>query len=242
MINMMIDADKIQRGSPDDVTKEHFYQFVFLEMEQADGPLCNDVIKEHPVYMRTHLPLSLLTPQLEKHPNIKIIQTLRNPKDTLVSLYHHLSSDNNLGGFKGTWDQFFEQIFLKGRLPWGNLFENTADWYKFNKDRKNSLTLKYEDTRKHHKRQVVKIAQFLGFDLPEETTDDIVQQSSLEPMQKEFGAMINQRKSWKKGSNLVRKGQIGDWTNYFSQEQSEYVDAQCKEYFEPLGLTFEYSI
>ncbi len=33
-----------------------------------------------------------------------------------------------------------------------------------------------------------------------------------------------------------RKGQIGDWVNYFSQEQSDYVEKEANEKLKPLGL------
>ena len=38
------------------------------------------------------------------------------------------------------------------------------------------------------------------------------------------------------------KGIVGDWKNYFSEEQSDFVDEKCREYLEPLGLKFEYSL
>ena len=39
--------------------------------------------------IKTHLTAELLKDNLDKHPSLKIILLLRNPKDTLVSYYHH---------------------------------------------------------------------------------------------------------------------------------------------------------
>ena len=37
-------------------------------------------------------------------------------------------------------------------------------------------------------------------------------------------------------SPFIRKGIIGDWKNYFSEEQRKYVDNLIKSRFEPEGL------
>ena len=36
--------------------------------------------------------------QLNKHPELRIIHPIRNPKDTLVSYYHHCRNDSHFGG------------------------------------------------------------------------------------------------------------------------------------------------
>ena len=179
---------------------------------------------------------------LDKHPNLRIIQTIRNPKDTLVSWYHHMRSDNHLGGFNGTWDQYFEE-FKNKRLLWGDYFEVNADWYKFNKGRENSLILKYEEMKKDPKTHVIKIAKFLGHDLSDRAIDLVVEKCAAEKVGKKFNDLFKTFPQWNQNrSQFVRKGQVGDWVNHFSKEQSEYVDAKYKEYLEPLGITFEYSI
>ena len=34
---------------------------------------------------------------------------------------------------------------------------------------------------------------------------------------------------------------MGDWVNYFSRDQNEYVEEKTKNELEPVGLMFEYS-
>ena len=215
----------------------------FIDFEQQDGTMGVDIFKKlsSPRHMKTHLPFQLWKNNLEKNPNVKIIQTIRNPKDTLVSYFHHFRSSGQLGGFNGTWDQYFE-MFRQKRLPFGDFFEHQADWYKFNKDRKNSLVLVYEDMKKSHRDHVIKIAQFMGHDVSDKVIDIIVQKTSLKDMSVSLNeALSKMAKHWNtERSKFVRKGQVGDWVNYFSEEQSKYIDEKCKEYFEPLGLKFEY--
>ncbi len=194
-----------------------------------------------PRVVKTHLPIEMWRAQLEKHPNLKIIQTLRNPKDSLVSYYYHYMADMVFGFFNGTWDQFFEIIKAK-KLPWGDFFEVNADWYKFNKDRENSIVLKYEDIKQDHRGHVIKIAKFLGYDLSEKAVDLITEQSTLKEASPKLNEMFSSWKNWRsEKSNFVRKGAVGGWRDYFSTEQSEWVDTRYKELLEPLGVTFEYS-
>ena len=221
------------------VTDDLFRHIPFIESETFDGILGADIFKglPSPRYIKTHLPYELLKHQLEKHPNIKIIQTIRNPKDTLVSWYHHFRSDSQMGAFHGTWDQFFE-MFKEKRLPWGGYFEYTSNWYKFNKERKKSLILVYEEMKKSHKDHVIKIAKFLGYDLSDKVTDLIEEKSTFEEMAK---TMFTKVPGWKYNrSSFIRRGRIGDFLNYISDGQSQLIDAKCREYLEPLGIQFDY--
>ena len=43
-------------------------------------------------------------------------------------------------------------------------------------------------------------------------------------------------------SPFMRKGQVGDWRNYFSQEQSNAVDERVKDVEETFGLKFIFDI
>ncbi len=222
----------------------------FLEVENPKGECGADLVRklEPPRVMKTHLPPELYKDLFVRHPKVKVVQTVRNPKDTLVSYFHHYSDAKGMGPFVGTWDQFFEFAF-SGKSAYGDLFEITTEWYKFNKDRENSLIIKYEDMKKDHRGHVIKIAKFMGFDLSDKVIDTIVHKTSKNEMREDmnqfyaqlFPSAQRQLEGEKRKFQFVRKGIVGDWTNYFSKEQSEFVDAKCKEFFEPLGLTFEYS-
>ena len=152
----------------------------FMETLWSNGETGADKFNKlsPPRIMKTHLPYELFKGQLEKHPKLRVLQIVRNPKDTLVSFYHHLSSDGHLGGFNGTWDQFFEE-FKNKRLIWGDFFEINADWYKFNKGRENSLILKYEDMKRDPRAHVIKIAKFLGHNVSDKAIDLIVEKSNV---------------------------------------------------------------
>ena len=85
--------------------------------------------------------------------------------------------------------------FKQKRLSWGDYFEHNANWYKFNKDRKESLVLIYEDMKKSHRDHVIKIAEFLGYDLSDKVIDLIVEKPSFKDMSKKYQNCV-QRISW----------------------------------------------
>ena len=108
---------------------------------------------------------------------------------------------------------------------------------------KESLILVYENMKKDPKAHVVKIANFIGQELSDKAVDLIVDQTSAEKISPKINEMFKQTSSWNsERSNFIRKGEVGDHVNYFSQEQSDHVEDMCREYFEPLGLKLEYSI
>ncbi len=85
--------------------------FPFLELEQLDGETGAQKLAKLTCPQRVikcHLPYELMKDNVERRPNMKIIQTLRNPKDCLVSYYHHMRADEFTGPYNGTWDQYFE--------------------------------------------------------------------------------------------------------------------------------------
>ena len=48
-----------------------------------------------PRIMKTHLPLRYFKSKLDNNPSVKVIQVLRNPRDTFVSLYRYITSSIN---------------------------------------------------------------------------------------------------------------------------------------------------
>ena len=240
-MHLIRQADALERGQEPEIV-DMYDKMAFLEFLEPDGKTGVDLFHTltPPRVVKTHLPHVLWTEHLKKHPELKVIQTLRNPKDALVSYYHHFMADLSMGGFNGTWDQFFEIVKAK-MLPWGDLFEYQAEWYRFNKDRPNSLVLRYEDTKKDTKGEIAKIAKCMGFSLTEKAIELVIEHSSLEKVAPKMNAIEEEDPDWRIDKSLfIRKGKVGGWRNYFSSEQSEWVEARMREVWEPLGITYTY--
>ena len=192
--------------------------------------------------IKTHLPVSVWKDNLEKNPKVKIINVIRNPKDTLLSWYHHYTFDPAVGCFTGSWNDFFK-LAKEGRVCWGDVFDHYVGWYNYLKNRDNSLVLKYEDMKKDLKGSVEKIASFLNYDLSPDAVDLIVHKATFKNMKKDpklnysGGVELEEDDTSKV---LLRKGTVGDWANYYTKEESDFIDAKCKQLLEPLGLNFEF--
>ncbi|XP_025063570.1 sulfotransferase family cytosolic 2B member 1 isoform X2 [Alligator sinensis] len=78
-----------------------------------------------PRLISSHLPIQLFAKSFFKS-KAKVIYTIRNPKDVLVSLYHFAQMFHP---FKdpGSLDQFLEE-FLKGDVPFGSWFDHVRGW------------------------------------------------------------------------------------------------------------------
>ncbi|XP_077523982.1 sulfotransferase ssu-1-like [Amblyomma americanum] len=126
----------------------------FLEMQGGEAA----EYAPRPAAFKTHLSFH----KNPYSPDAKYIYITRNPYDCCVSFYYHT---RNLPPYKfadGTFDQFFE-LFLQGRVDFGDYFENVLSWYEHRND-PNVLFLTYEDLKRDTARGILKIAAFIGED------------------------------------------------------------------------------
>ncbi len=241
-MGLIFEAKKIEAGQ-ELISTHLFDQTQLLEVQYPDGSTGAQRFQkmEPPRLAWSHLSFEFYVKYLQECNDLKIIYVMRNPKDTLVSNFYRYTNPPQLGQFTGTWDQFFD-LAIQGKLQCGDLFDFTSKWYKFNKDRENSLVIKYEDMQKDRRGYILKIAKFMGHEVSDKVVEYILQKTSVAVMYDEVNSITGTKMEDGsfQGHKLVRKGQVGDWVNYFSKEQSDLVDAKCQEFFEPLGLTFEY--
>ena len=95
----------------------------------------------------------------------------------------------------------------------------------------------YEDLHRDRPRAIRTVANFLGKSMTEEQVQTIKEHTTFESMKKNESlcpAPFAPREMF------FRKGEVGDWKNYFSQTQSDYVDTLVRERLTPLGLDVLY--
>jgi hypothetical protein len=74
---------------------------------------------------------------------VKFVCVARNPKDTVVSLYHHAHNKPEFG-FQGTFEEML-QLFIAGKAENGCWFDHVLPWYEQSLLRPDQvLFLKYE--------------------------------------------------------------------------------------------------
>ena len=212
----------------------------YIEFAIPGIPSALDVMDKRcpPRIMKTHLRCEFFQRQVEEH-KLKVILVLRNPKDTLVSYYHmYCSQEEVFGKFDRSFHDFFELVKIK-RLQYGDIFDWYTSWWGM-KDMPNVMVVKYEDMSKDCAEVVRKVAKFCDKDLDNDTAEKIVDLCTIDKMRNEMKRAVEQEKTSFDAHKFFRKGIVGDWKNYFTDEESGYIDQLCKEHLDPLGLTFEY--
>jgi len=170
-----------------------------------------------PRLLSSHQQFTRLPKGVQENQN-KIILTVRNPKDTVVSYYNHiLVQPHAYTNYQGGFSDYFH-LFMGPEHQWGSYFDYYATWGDLMKtnEHKRILLVSFEDNKANPVANVKRIAKFLDFDISDELAVEIVSQSS-------FSSMKTKRDAESRGQ-LLRKGDVGDWTNWLSEEESLAVD------------------
>ncbi|XP_063292305.1 sulfotransferase 2B1-like [Pelobates fuscus] len=193
----------------------------WLESAYVSDRLQNE--NSSPRLITSHLPKHLFSKSLS-HSKAKVIYTVRNPKDVVVSLYYF----SKMSVFFKEPDNFNEIVeeFLTGDLPYGSWFDHIKGWMELmGKD--NFLLNTYEDLYEDLRGSVIRISKFLGKNFDDAIIDSIVEHATFKSMKDNKmsnftllpGTYMDQDKS-----PFMRKGVTGDWKNHFTVVQSEYFD------------------
>nr|XP_042912893.1 sulfotransferase ssu-1 [Parasteatoda tepidariorum] len=144
-----------------------------------------------PGAFKTHLPYTHMPYSSEA----KYIFVARNPKDCVVSLFHHTRNQPGFMYWDGEFDDFFE-LFMAGQVEFGDYFDHLLSWYPHRND-PNLYYTTYEDMKKDIKKVIVDMAKFLGdefigaIEKDNSVLNNIVNFSSFEYMKKNFGEVYN---------------------------------------------------
>ncbi|XP_021356868.1 sulfotransferase 1C2-like [Mizuhopecten yessoensis] len=172
----------------------------------------------------------------------KVINVLRNPKDTFVSFWKYFSTMLNTG-YEGTMDGFL-RFFLSDE------FYMSASWFTYIKEwtdgKSNNPdiqvhTVWYEDLKENLYDEIVKISAFLGSKVDEKFLREVESSVSFTRLKAAHNTDTGTTDRWKdlcKDGRLpiYRKGVIGDWKNELTVAQSELIDTAIKEKL--AGYTF----
>lgn len=182
----------------------------------------------------SHLPYPLI-PRLKKT-NAKIIYVARNPKDVAISTYFHNQSK---GGYEGTWEEHFE-LFLKNDVGFGPYFDHVLPWWQASQKDKRILFMKYEDMKLDSVGNITRLAAFLDLQVDSQLIDKVVALSSFKSMTSNESTNFDWVPQKADKPRHFRKGDIGDWRNHFSVEQSQQMDALFMEKLKGTGLQFDF--
>ncbi|XP_015908659.2 sulfotransferase ssu-1 [Parasteatoda tepidariorum] len=208
-----------------------------------------------PGAFKTHLPYD----HLPYSPNSKYIFVSRNPKDCVLSFYHHTQSQPEFAFWNGKFDDFFE-FFMNGEVEYNDYFDHLLSWYPHRKDQ-NVFFTTYEEMKKDIRSVIVTLAKFLGDEFISEIERDnavfnnIVLYSSFDYMKKHLNDMGDSKKIKTASEQMayeglrhkaefisklnlpeelpelkfIRKGIVGDWKNVLTDEQNGRLNRKFNE-------------
>ncbi|XP_048242189.1 sulfotransferase 1B1-like isoform X2 [Haliotis rufescens] len=150
----------------------------------------------------------------------KVIYTLRDPKDVIVSLYNLLYDRPwSYGRYQGSLEDYLH-LFLDGTVEVNGIFEHWRDAEKyFSQHPEIPVHLQsYEDAIKDPVRAVQTLSDFLGLPRDDDLCRAIAEKCNFSGMKidkEPFTVKIDGE------SCLYRKGIVGDWKNWFNDQMLE---------------------
>ncbi|XP_030846018.1 sulfotransferase 1C2 [Strongylocentrotus purpuratus] len=242
------DGDTSKLDGTHIMTVVPFLEIVENPLDASSPPVIDRAEKmASPRILKSHCHSPFLPEDISTDdPKAKVVYVARNPKDTAVSYYHFCEYVPTLPTY-GSWDMFFEE-FLANRALQGSWFENVLPWWK-RRNHPNVLFLKYEDMKKDLQGAVRQIAEFMGKSLSDDVIEKIAKASTFKAMKKNPSS--NPDTLLKKGKqesgleqsskpSFMRKGVVGDWKNYFTDEQNKRFDEVYDKEMAGSGLVFEF--
>ncbi|KAH0756653.1 hypothetical protein KY290_026923 [Solanum tuberosum] len=130
------------------------------------------------------------------------------------------------------------EYFCNGVHPYGPFFEHVLEYWEESKKRPQKiLFLKYEDLKIDPKKEVAKIALFLGKPSGnEEDLEIVLKKCSLERLKNLEVNKSGSIASYIHNSAFFRKGVVGDWKNHMTPEMEEQLDKITKLKLQGSGL------
>lgn len=187
-----------------------------------------------PRLFTSHLPYSLM-PDV-RATTAKIIYVARNPKDVAISTYFHNQSKL---GYEGSWEEYF-QLFMHSDVGFGPYFDHVLPWWQASQHDGHILFMKYEDMKQDPAGNVAKIGSFLEREADPQLIDMVVTLSSFQSMKSNEVTNFEWIPQRADKPKHFRKGDIGDWINYFSAEQSQEMNDLVMKKMKGSGLQFDF--
>ncbi|KAF7659529.1 hypothetical protein LDENG_00296070 [Lucifuga dentata] len=190
-----------------------------------------------PRMIKTHLPFQLVPPGFWES-KCKVIYVARNAKDNVVS-YYHFDTMNLTQPEPGPWEGYIHK-FMTGQLSWGSWYDHVKGYWE-EREKRNILYLFFEDMKENPRREVERIMRYLDLSISDDVIDHIVELTSFKSMKENPMAnysCIPNNVFDQSVSLFMRKGEVGDWKNHFSPEQSKMFDEDYEKQMKEANIPF----
>ncbi|KAK7076218.1 hypothetical protein SK128_005423 [Halocaridina rubra] len=241
---MLLQSKKLRPPTPDHPLMVGFQKMcpgkdpqdgVFLQLSEA---------APEPRTIKSHLPLALLPPDLTKE--AKVIYVARNPKDVVISFYHHSRMFKN-HNYEGTFKDFVK-YFTDDDLIYGPYWLHLKEGWK-RRDEPNLHFIFYEDLKSDNMAELEKLNRFLGTKLSPEQLANIAHYTSFSQMKARDDVVSSDSPSdflnvevVDKDGGFFRKGEVGDWKGKYTPELEAQMEEWIGNNLKDFGISFKYAI
>ncbi|XP_052081696.1 sulfotransferase 1B1-like [Mytilus californianus] len=188
--------------------------------------------------LHSHLPWSFL-PSKHIDKKAKVVYVNRNPKDRHVSQYNWLKEMNGVPP-NWTWKQYYEDVVINDTLLTG-WFNYTKEMTNAARNNKNVHGVLFEDLKLRPIETIKQLAEFLEVPFDDQFIAEVADKNVFQKLKDhKQDATVALSREYK--SVLFRKGEIGDWKNWFSVSQNEQFDVMYRKEMEGVEVDFTYEI
>lgn len=165
----------------------YFDKSTTLENPGRFAPFQCALDQPRPRLIQTHLPIQMLPDQIWTV-NPCLVYVYRQPKDVVVSYFHHSKLFHNyLGGIKEYVD-----CFVKGYLQWSPYHSHISGFLELREVRDNILVTRYEDMIEDLPKQIRRAAKFLNLQFEDWQILELADHLSIDSMKSiEFNEQHN---------------------------------------------------
>ena len=159
-----------------------------------------------PRVVKTHAPYSIFLGADVRTgdllPGVKVVYVTRDARDACVSAYYHAANPQKLGWPFEAW----ATAWASGLFEHGTIWDHRRSWRTQRaKTPDQVLWLRYEDVLAEPRREIARVAAFLGVDATPELVERTHEASTFAAMKRTAGKM----------SSFYRKGEAGDSKGHF---------------------------
>ncbi|XP_046568571.1 sulfotransferase 1A1-like [Haliotis rubra] len=195
--------------------------------------------KPSPRILNTHVQFTSLPKEIHKR-KTKIIYLLRNPKDSAVSFYNHHRKLVEYYDYHGKLKDYL-RLWVGGKVDYGSWFNYVRSWHEGLRSHPDipSLSVVYEDMKEDALSQIRRISHFLGLSHDDAFLRKVDDWCSFKRMRERKGKYD----LTPEGQPIMyRKGEVGDWKNWFTIADNEWFDQVYKDRMTGIDLSFRYTI
>ncbi|XP_052799244.1 sulfotransferase 1B1-like [Mya arenaria] len=181
-----------------------------------------------PRVINCHLPPRFLPKDMAQK-KIKTVLCLRNPKDTAVSYFNHMRGLKMYSYCNGQWKNWMRP-YVQGKYEYGPYPAYLNEWQEVIEMGPGYPihVMFFEDLKMNGMKEIERLIQFLEIDISDSLKKDILDMCGFQKMAAD---KFNKNAEQFFNGNFLffRKGEVGDWKNWFTVEQNEYFDSEWKK-------------